>query len=278
MTFTIALAGKGGTGKTTLTALLIRTMLASGRQPILAIDADPSTNLHLALGLPEPRTIGAIREEMAGENTSGSLGVSISRMDYLNRELQLAVEETQQVDMLAMGRPEGPGCYCAVNHMLRQLMDDFCLHYPYVVMDNEAGMEHISRRTTRDVDLLLLVSDPTVRGLKAAAGMLELAHGLEISIHQSCLVLNRLAGDLTSELKQIMESSGLTIGAVIPADEEINRLDAIGAPMIEVSGDSPALRSVQKLADEWISAPGRPRSLSSPGQLSPGRTVSMKPK
>jgi len=273
MTFTIALAGKGGTGKTTLTTLLIKTMLNTGKHPILAIDADPSTNLHLALGLPEPRTIGAIREEMAEDTTGGDLGVTISRVDYLNREIQMAVEESQHIDLLAMGRPEGPGCYCAVNHMLRGLMDDFCQHYPYVVMDNEAGMEHISRRTTQNVDLLILVTDPTIRGLKAAAGMLELANSLEIEIHKSCLVLNRLASDMPPQLEEEIERSGLNIGTVIPADPEIGQLDAIGSPLTAVSDNSPALQSVQKLAAELIISPTKPRSLSSPAQMTPSSLV-----
>ncbi|MBN1264271.1 MAG: AAA family ATPase [Anaerolineales bacterium] len=273
MTYTIALAGKGGTGKTTLTALLVKTMLGLGKQPILAIDADPSTNLHLALGLPEPRTIGDIREEMAEDSTTDNLGVAISRVDFLNREIQLALEESSNIDLIAMGRPEGPGCYCAVNHMLRQLMDDLCLHYPFVVMDNEAGMEHISRRTTRDVDLLILVTDPTIRGLKAAAAMLELANNLNIAVHRSCLVLNRLAAEMPPQLEEAVQTSGLTIGAVIPADPEIGRLDAVGAPLIDVSDNSPAFISVQKFAAKYIGGAIKPRSLSSPTQLKPQNRV-----
>lgn len=140
MTKTIALAGKGGTGKTTIAALLIRSLLKRSSGPVLAIDADPATNLHLALGLPMPATAGEIREEMMDSAQAGELGVAISRHEYLTREIRMALEEGDQVDLLAMGRPEGQGCYCAVNHLLRQIVDDLGRSYEYVVIDNEAGM------------------------------------------------------------------------------------------------------------------------------------------
>ena len=147
MTKTIALAGKGGTGKTTVAALLIQSLLQRVPGPLLAIDADPATNLHLALGLAMPTTVGDVRETMAEEAQSQQLGVTMTRHDYLTHELQLALEEGDKVDLIAMGRPEGQGCYCAANHLLRTILDDMGRHYPYVIIDNEAGMEHISRRT-----------------------------------------------------------------------------------------------------------------------------------
>src|SRR3972149_4030880 len=170
MTKVIAFAGKGGTGKTTVAALLTQSLLRRGAAPILAIDADPATNLHMALGLATPTTVGDLREGMKAEAGQGTLGVAISRQDYVDREIRMALEEGDQVDLIAMGRPEGQGCYCAVNHLLRQTLDEVGKSYAYIIVDNEAGMEHISRRTTRDVDLLLIVTDPTVRAADGGAG------------------------------------------------------------------------------------------------------------
>ena len=175
MTITIAVAGKGGTGKTTLSGLLVRYLVQHGGGKILAIDADPSSNLHLVLGLPLTQTIGDIREDSRTGVTPGQ-----TRQDWLGYAVRMAVEEGDDCDLLAMGRPEGQGCYCAANHMLRSIMDGINVGYDYVVMDNEAGMEHLSRRTTRNVDHLLLVSDASLRGMAAAEAMLVLSKELEI--------------------------------------------------------------------------------------------------
>jgi CO dehydrogenase maturation factor len=249
MTTTIALAGKGGTGKTTVAALLIRALLKRGGAPLLAIDADPAANLHLALGLPMPFSVGEIREDMSEAAQNGQLGVSISRHDYLTREIQMALEEGTQIDLLAMGRPEGQGCYCAVNHLLRQIIDELSKNYTTVVVDNEAGMEHISRRTTRDVDLLLLITDPTVRGVRTAAGMAQLARDLEINVGHLLLVVNRVEGDLPEPLQAAILELGLEVAAAIPADPRVNELDALGSPLLDLDDSSPAAQTVERLAD-----------------------------
>jgi CO dehydrogenase maturation factor len=254
MTKTIALAGKGGTGKTTVAALLIRSLLRRGRGPILAIDADPSTNLHLALGLPMPITVGKIREQMLETAQESQLGVAISRHEYLTREIRMALEEGEQVDLLAMGRPEGQGCYCPVNHLLRLIVDDLARSYDCVVIDNEAGMEHISRRTTQDVDLLLVVTDPTIRGVRSAAGITELVAQIEVNIHQIQLVVNRVLGDLPPPLQSAIDGLGLEIAAFVPADEMVNHLDALGEPLLRLDGDSPASRAVEAMTDRILSA------------------------
>lgn len=247
MTTTIALAGKGGTGKTTVSALMIKAIIQKTTEPILAIDADPASNLHLALGLSMPPTVGEIREETSRVAQRGELGVSISRHDYLTREIRMALEEGEQVDLLAMGRPEGQGCYCAINHLLRGIIDDVGRHYPYVVIDNEAGMEHISRRTTQDVDLLLLVTDPTVRGVKTAGEMVKLAKELEINVDEIKLIINRVAGELPEPLATAVEDLGIEVAAIIPADENVNRMDAIGEPLIHLDGDSPAWKAIDAM-------------------------------
>jgi CO dehydrogenase maturation factor len=255
VTKTIALAGKGGTGKTTVAALLTRAMLHLGFSPILAIDADPATNLHMALGLPEPATIGETREEMAQAALAGQLGVTISRHDYLSREVRMALEEGDQIDLLAMGRPEGQGCYCAVNHVLRTLIDDLQGKYPLVIIDNEAGMEHISRRTTRDVDVLLVVTDPTLRGVRAAASIIEMARSLEVNVRDMQLIINRLDGPLPAALAEAIAELKVPVGAQIPADPLVGELDALGEPLIRLDGASPAVAAVEALARKLASEP-----------------------
>lgn len=254
MTKTIALAGKGGTGKTTIAALLIRSLLKRTSAPVLAIDADPATNLHMALGLSMPVTAGEIREEMMDSAQAGQLGVTISRHEHLTREIRMALEEGDQVDLLAMGRPEGQGCYCAVNHLLRQIVDDLGRSYEYVVIDNEAGMEHISRRTTKDVDLLLLVTDPTVRGVRTAAGIAALARDVEVNVKKTMLVINRTQGEAPAPLQAVIDDLGLEIAGTIPADGRVNELDAYGLPLMHLDGDSPALRAIEEMTDRIVNS------------------------
>jgi CO dehydrogenase maturation factor len=252
MTTTIALAGKGGTGKTTVAALLIKSIIERTSKPILAIDADPSSNLHLALGLPMPFSVGEIREEASAIAQQGQLGVSISRHDHLTREIRMALEEGERVDLLAMGRPEGQGCYCAFNHLLREVIDELGRHYPYVVIDNEAGMEHISRRTTRDVDLLILVTDPTMRGVKAAAEMIQLADEVEVNVKEIRLIVNKVAGELPQPLESAINDLGVEVAAMIPMDNNVNQIDAVGEPLIHLNGDSPAWRAIDVLINEIL--------------------------
>ena len=254
MTKTIALAGKGGTGKTTIAALLIRSLLPHTRGPVLAIDADPASNLHLALGLQLPTTVGEIREEMSETAQARQLGVAISRHEHLDYEVRMALEEGERVDLLAMGRPEGQGCYCAVNHLLRQIVDELGKTYEYVVIDNEAGMEHISRRTTRDVDLLLLVTDPTIRGVRTAGEMAKLARDLEVNVKQTLLIVNRVQGELAQPLQQAIDDLDLEIAAMIPADDKVNQLDAYGEPLVHLNGDSPAYRAVEELTTRILNS------------------------
>jgi CO dehydrogenase maturation factor len=247
MTKTIALAGKGGTGKTTVSALIIKSLVRQGAGAVLAIDADPSTNLHLALGLEMPLTVGEIREGMTDPAMSGTLGVSISRQDFLQREIHMALEEGERVDLLAMGRPEGQGCYCAVNHLLRQVVDEMEGAYDYVVIDNEAGMEHISRRTTKGVDLLLIVTDPTIRGMKAASSIAQMASEIDVDVRRMGLVINRVQGEMPEPLRDAIEALGLEVVAMVPADTQINENDALGRSLLSLNGDSPAWETIDQM-------------------------------
>jgi len=252
MTKVIAFAGKGGTGKTTVAALLIRSLIHRGAAPILAIDADPATNLHLALGLPNPATVGDLREGMKAEAGRGTLGVVISRQDFVDREVRMALEEGDQVDLIAMGRPEGQGCYCAVNHLLRQTLDEVGQGYPYIVVDNEAGMEHISRRTTRDVDLLLVVTDPTVRGARAAQTIAMMSDDVDVRVRHKLLVVNRVSGALPAELEAAIADTRLEVAARLPADAQLADLDARGQPLLRLNGSSPAASAVDAIAERIL--------------------------
>ncbi len=248
MTITIAVAGKGGTGKTTLAGLLVRYLVRQrpGKK-ILAIDADPSSNLHLVLGMPLTQTVGDIREE-----SRTAVGQGQSRTDWLSYAVRMAVEEGDDFDLLAMGRPEGQGCYCAANHMLRTIMDGINAGYDYVVMDNEAGMEHLSRRTTRDVDHLLLVSDGSLRGLVAAESMLALSRELEINVRHTYLVLNRVMGELAPTLRTRAQGLGVPLLGVLPYDPLLVEFDSLGRPLVELPDDAPISQAVTHLAQQIV--------------------------
>jgi CO dehydrogenase maturation factor len=260
LTTTIALAGKGGTGKTTVAALLVDILVKRGAYPILAIDADPSSNLNLALGVPLNRTVGDLREDLLADVQRTQMALGVSQREMLDVQIRLAVEEGDDFDLIAMGRPEGPGCYCPVNHSLRQIVDMMSESYAFVVMDNEAGMEHLSRRTTRDVEWLLLVSDPTVRGVTAIGHMLKMADSLGIDVKNKGIVLNRLpqpadGGSLIPPAIQAMlDGYGAPLVGVIPADPLVNQYDAEGRALALLPPDSPARQAVAALADRILFA------------------------
>jgi CO dehydrogenase maturation factor len=250
MTTTIALAGKGGTGKTTVAALLIKYLIEQGMDRVMAIDADPSSNLNLVLGLPLEVTVGGIREEMLEKVQANQLGAGTSKYDYLDYHIRVATVEGDHLDLLAMGRPEGQGCYCPVNNLMRMIIDRTSKDYDWVVIDNEAGMEHLSRRTTRDVDVLLIVTDPTVRGVVAARGIAGLARDLSINVKHSYLIVNRLAGELTPALQSAIDEIGIELAGSVPYDPLMAEFDSNGRPLVEVSNDSVAYRAVQQIADK----------------------------
>jgi CO dehydrogenase maturation factor len=238
MTTTIAVAGKGGTGKTTLAGLLIRRLAEGKAGPILAIDADPASNLNSVLGLPLEKTVGDVREETSEKARANLLEAGIAKRDLLDYEINTSVVEGVGVDLLAMGRPEGPGCYCAANNMLRAIIDTIADSYPWVVIDNEAGLEHLSRRTTRDVDMLLIVSDATVRGITTAGRIARLLAELDTKVGKHYLIVNRAAEGLTPELRAAIQEHGLDLLAVLPDDPLVAAFDAAGRPLLQLPGDS----------------------------------------
>jgi len=250
MTVTIAVAGKGGTGKTLFAALTIKYLLEKGRTPILAIDGDPSSNLNLALGMELRETIGQIREETQKQVSSGRFQVGISKPDWFEYKVYECLVEGEGVDLLAMGRPEGPGCYCAANNMLRQCIDRLGDEYAYVVIDNEAGMEHISRQTTRDVDYLFILSDPSYRGVIAAARIAELAQELGTRIGKEYLVINNVQGELPEVLENRVKELGVPFLGAIPRDQAVMECDFEGKPLITLGEDSLVYPAVCRLLDQ----------------------------
>ena len=251
MTKTIAIAGKGGTGKTTVAALLIKFLSQKGL--VLAVDADPSTNLSQALGLPldDNRTVGRIREKMAEDVSKERLSPTVAKPEYLFNKIVESLIESKGFDLLSIGRPEGPGCYCASNEFLRASLDKLVkdYRYAYIVMDCEAGMEHISRQTTRDVDVLLIMSDPTMKGVTTAARMKQLIVELRSNVGKVGLVVNRVRGELSPELRKVIDDSGLQVIALIPEDPDIAGLEMQGRPVAELSERSPLQSKVRQIAE-----------------------------
>jgi CO dehydrogenase maturation factor len=254
---TIAVAGKGGVGKTLISALLINHLSRQQDGAVLAIDADPSTNLHLALGVDmdfdQLETVGGIREETATDVQSGSNLGGMSKPAYFEMRIQQAIWEENGFDLLAMGRPEGPGCYCAANNMLRASIDRLSGVYQYVVIDNEAGLEHLSRRTTRDVDVLLIVSDASMRSVLAAAGVSRLIDELHTKAGEQYLIVNRVPLDesgqprLPEPLREAIEAQGLKLAGLIPVDPVVAEFDAVGKPVGDIPADSATRQAFDKI-------------------------------
>lgn len=249
MSTTIAMGGKGGTGKTLVAALLIRYIIEKDLGTVLAIDADPSSNLNLALDLPLFETVGSIREEALQQVQRGSFPQGISKGDYLDLRIYESLVESEKVDLLAMGRPEGPGCYCAANSILRLSIDRLGKQYDYVVIDCEAGMEHLSRRTIRDVDLLLLVTDPTVRGVLAAGRMEGMAQGLDTRARKICLVVNMVEDGLPPTVEKAIAEAELELCGIIPRDPLVAEYDALGKPLVDLPPEAPVSQGIARLAE-----------------------------
>ncbi len=255
MTTTIASAGKGGTGKTTIAGLLVRRLAELQAGPVLAIDADPASNLNDVLGLPLDKTVGDIREDTSEKARANLLDPGVAKADLLDYEINANVVEGTGLDLLAMGRPEGPGCYCAANTMLRTIVDRIAASYSWVVIDNEAGLEHLSRRTTRDVDVLLIVSDPTVRGLTTAGRIVDLIDELKTRVGRHYLVVNRAAGALTPELEQVVAARNLNLLALIPEDPAVAALDAAGKPLVDLPRDGAVATALDGILDAVLPQP-----------------------
>lgn len=239
MPFSIALAGKGGTGKTTLAGLLIKYLIDTDRVPILAVDADSNANLNEVLGLEVTDTLGNAREEMK----RGEVPPGMTKDIFMSMKLEQAIVEAKGYDLVVMGQPEGAGCYCAANSLLTNFLEKLSGNYPYIVMDNEAGMEHISRLTTRNVDILIIASDTSRRSLQAAVRINELARDLKIGVKKSYLIINQAQEETPESFLESMPENGLELAGTVPADNTLYEYDLLGKPTITLPADNRAVQA-----------------------------------
>lgn len=248
MAFSIALAGKGGTGKTTLAGLLVKYLLHHHKQPVLAVDADSNSNLNEVLRVPVSDTLGNAREEMK----KGQVPSGMTKDVFMSMKLEQAVAESEGFDLISMGRPEGSGCYCAANSLLTGFLDKLVGNYPYIVMDNEAGMEHVSRLTTKNVDVLLLVADPSRRGLQAALRIDALARELNIGVGKSRLIINQAKEPPSREALELIAQAGVELAGTVPEDPTVYDYDFRGVPTIRMPVESPSVRAAFAIFDTIV--------------------------
>jgi len=259
MAYTVAVAGKGGTGKTTLSSLIIAELLRRNSGSILAVDADPNSNLNELLNIQLENTLGDVTEEVMKKK--GDFPGGMDRRRYLEYRIQMCLVEETGFDFIAMGRTEGPACYCSVNNMLRGIMDELNSSYKYIVMDNEAGMEHLSRRTTRNADALLIVSDESIIGIRSAGRIYQMGTSLDIAIGKAYLIVNRahetLPEPITAEIEKVCDDTsmrrGLEFLGTVPVDENIVEYALLGKSLLLLPPDVPSQRAISKLLDTVIS-------------------------
>ena len=252
MSLKIAIAGKGGTGKTTVSALLARSLINQKLKPLLAVDADPNSCLAETLGLAATveRTIGAIREEL--QTAPDDKPAGIPKNEWLEHLLNEAVIESIGFDLLVMGRQEGPACYCAINNLLRLYLEKISNQYNAVIIDNEAGLEHLSRRSNGSLDIMLIVCLPTISGARTAARIIELARSLELAIGHSFLVLNQANGKLRPELAAQFKRAGAEIIATIPIDPAVEEVEINEQSLLNLPAGAPATVAVDELAAKLL--------------------------
>jgi CO dehydrogenase maturation factor len=239
----IAVSGKGGTGKTLVSSLLIKA-LSNTKKDILAIDADPDSNLPEALGVDVHKTVGDVREELKEDTAKGKIPTGMNKWDILDYKIMESIIETPNFDLLVMGRPEGSGCYCAVNNMLRRIIENLSSNYDVIIIDTEAGLEHLSRRTTQNVDVMLVVTDKSKRGMLTAQRIGQLAEELEIKFQELYLVLNRVNTENEEEILEKAKETGLEMVGVIYEDDEVTQYDIEGRPLVELPDESNTVKAV----------------------------------
>ena len=244
--YTIAVAGKGGVGKTTTCGMIIDYLCAKKQGPVLVVDADANANLNEVLGVEVETSLGAIREEMAQAELKGTIPSGMTKADYADFKFSSAIVEEDDFDMLVMGRTQGKGCYCYVNGVLKSQVDKYAKNYSYVVMDNEAGLEHVARGTLPHVDMMLLVSDCSRRGIQAAARVAEIVEEMELKPGVMGLIVNRApGGELDEGVKEEIAKHGLKLLGVLPQDDGVYRCDCDGEPSAKLPGSNPVKAAVK---------------------------------
>lgn len=245
MNVKIALAGKGGTGKTTISGLIVRNLIEKKKGTILALDADPNSNLNEILGVKVTNTVGMIREDFKKEAPRLTGGIYKDQLVEMN--IHQSLVESQRFDLLAMGRGEGPGCYCYANNLFKKYIDILQDNYYYIVMDNEAGMEHLSRRTTCDIDFLLIISNSSPKGILTASRIRDLSREMNINAGKIFLIVNRVSGKLDEKLRNYINEQKLELLGLINEDNNIYEMDINEKTVFDIPGDSPAVKQVKNL-------------------------------
>jgi CO dehydrogenase maturation factor len=250
MSFSIAIAGKGGSGKTSTSSLIIRYLKRNNQVPILAVDADGNANLGESLGYGVKKTIGSIIAAFNDDKISIPSG--LTKGAFLELKLNEAIVENKEVDLITMGRGEGTGCYCYPNIVLKKFIDELKNNYAYMVMDNEAGMEHLSRRTTENVNELIIVSDHSIKGVRTAARIMQLVDELKLVVGRKSVIINRVDKALDCYVIKELEQLNIDPIAIIPLDKNIYRYDFEKKSLLELPDESKAVEAIGRLMDNIL--------------------------
>jgi CO dehydrogenase maturation factor len=248
---TIALTGKGGTGKTTIAALMLRWLVANKNTPVLAVDADANANFNEVLGVSYSATVGGIREDARAK--AGALG-GMAKQQFLEAQINQALVESEGFDLVVMGRPEGPGCYCYANNVLRDVLARISKNYPSIVVDCEAGLEHLSRRTLLEIDWLISVSDPSIRGLRTAKRVGEVVEELKTRVKHRALIINQMdsGSSLNEKQKQAVKECGTENVFQLPFDKAVKDMDEKGGTVKDIGIDSGIYKGVAEIMKQII--------------------------
>jgi CO dehydrogenase maturation factor len=245
------MAGKGGTGKTTLSALLVKYLVEKGLTPVLAVDADANENLNELIGLSVETSLGDIRESMKTETPPG-----MAKRDYMEMYINRAIIEAKGFDLLVMGQPEGPGCYCMANTILAQVIEGLARSYRYLIVDNEAGMEHLSRLNLRKIHTLFVVSDPSIRGIVTAARIADLTKALKVEVRNKVLVVNRVPNDLPAaledQIQEVVQKTDLLFGGCIPASDDIFQSEIQQESLLKLSAKTDVVQVITRIFDKFL--------------------------
>ncbi|MDW7650341.1 MAG: AAA family ATPase [Bacillota bacterium] len=244
----IAIAGKGGVGKTTFTALMLRYLLKNRpKKAVLAVDADPNANLNEALGLEVEKTISDILEDT---KKPGAVPTGMTKEMFIEYKLQDAMAEADTYDLLVMGNPQGSGCYCYPNDLLRKHLENLRANYDYVAVDNEAGLEHLSRRIISQVDTLIVVSDAAARSIRSAARVHDIVKSVNLDVKELYLVVTKVTGNEIDELQGEIEKTGLKLIGTVPLDPMVAEYDVKGKALIDLPDEAAAVQAVNKILDQ----------------------------
>jgi CO dehydrogenase maturation factor len=241
----LAVSGKGGAGKTTILTLILKTLIDHGKKNILVVDADPNTNLPETLGIKIKKTVGMIASDLKKSIERDSISPSMTKKDILEYNIFQTLAETDKFDLLAMGRTEGEGCYCTVNNLLTQILDTLSKNYDITLMDMEAGLEHLSRRTDRDVDIMVIVTDPSHMGMQTALRIKELAKEVHIKFKAMYMVANQFSPEMENIARDHSAKIGIEFGGIIPNDPNVQQYSLIGKSLLELPPNSPSLLAVE---------------------------------